>query len=105
MGSGKTTFIKAICRYLGASDVVTSPSFALINEYRTNNGEILYHFDLYRIETIEELYDLGYEEYFFSDSYTFIEWPEKAESLLPNSTVKVYIEETSNTTRLVHITL
>ncbi|HJZ39012.1 MAG TPA: tRNA (adenosine(37)-N6)-threonylcarbamoyltransferase complex ATPase subunit type 1 TsaE [Bacteroidales bacterium] len=103
MGSGKTTFIKAICRQLGATDVVTSPTFALINEYRTGNGENLFHFDLYRINAVEELYDLGYEEYFFSDSIIFIEWPEKAEALLPDGIIKVYMEESGTSGRLVHI--
>ncbi|MBN2480125.1 MAG: tRNA (adenosine(37)-N6)-threonylcarbamoyltransferase complex ATPase subunit type 1 TsaE, partial [Bacteroidales bacterium] len=83
MGSGKTTFIKAICHALGAVDVVTSPSFALINEYRSKDESMFYHIDLYRIESVEELYDIGYEEYFYSDAYCFIEWPEKAETLLP----------------------
>jgi tRNA threonylcarbamoyladenosine biosynthesis protein TsaE len=105
MGSGKTTFIKAICQQLGALDVVTSPTFALVNEYHTITGEILYHFDLYRINTIEELYDLGYEEYFYGDSYIFIEWPEKAELLLPDSIVKVVIEESGITKRKVHVAI
>jgi len=105
MGSGKTTFIKAICKKLGATDEVTSPTFALVNEYRTKDGEVIYHFDLYRINAIDELYDLGYEEYFFGDSGVFIEWAEKAESLLPGDCVKVTMEETSATSRLVHIAL
>jgi len=105
MGSGKTTFIKAICKKLGATDVVTSPTFALVNEYRTKDGEVIYHFDLYRINGIDELYDLGYEEYFFGDSGVFIEWAEKAESLLPGDCVKVTMEETSAASRLVHIAL
>ena len=105
MGSGKTTFIKAVCRKLGATDAVTSPTFALVNEYRTSEGEVIYHFDLYRINTIDELYDLGYEEYFFGDAGVFIEWAEKAESLLPGDCIKVTMEETSETSRLVHIAL
>jgi tRNA threonylcarbamoyladenosine biosynthesis protein TsaE len=103
MGSGKTTLIKAICKRLGAIDTVTSPTFSLVNEYRTTDGESLYHFDLYRINAVEELFDLGYEEYFFGDSYLFIEWAEKAESLIPDSCLKVIIEETVSTSRLVHI--
>jgi len=105
MGSGKTTFIKAVCKKLGATDVVTSPTFALVNEYRTSDGEVIYHFDLYRIQSTDELYDLGYEEYFFGDSGVFIEWAEKAESLLPGDCVKVTMEETGTASRLVHIAL
>jgi len=105
LGSGKTTFIQAICKELGACDVVTSPSFSLVNEYRTISGEIIYHFDLYRINTIDELYDLGYEEYFYSESYVFIEWPEKAEQLLPDSVLRVYLEEIDKTSRKVHVSI
>lgn len=105
MGSGKTTLIKAICKELGATDLVTSPTFSLVNEYRTNEGEVLYHFDLYRITTIEELYDLGYEEYFFGNQYVFIEWAEMAEDLLPAATVKITLEETTHDKRLIRIAL
>jgi tRNA threonylcarbamoyladenosine biosynthesis protein TsaE len=105
MGSGKTTFIKAICKELGATDVVTSPTFALVNEYRTANGKILYHFDLYRINSIDELYDLGYEEYFFGNHYVFIEWPEKAETLLPDSIIRITLEEISPDKRIIRIAL
>jgi tRNA threonylcarbamoyladenosine biosynthesis protein TsaE len=105
MGSGKTTLIKAICKELGATDVVNSPTFALINEYRTIHGEILYHLDLYRINSIEELFDLGYEEYFYSNHFIFIEWPEKAEALLPDFTIKVTLEETGVSSRLVSIVI
>jgi tRNA threonylcarbamoyladenosine biosynthesis protein TsaE len=103
MGSGKTTLIKAICKQLGALDTVTSPSFSLVNEYRTTSGLSLYHFDLYRIHSVEELFDMGYEEYFFGDSYLFIEWAEKAESLIPDTCMRVYMEETGPTSRLVKI--
>ncbi|MBN1157748.1 MAG: tRNA (adenosine(37)-N6)-threonylcarbamoyltransferase complex ATPase subunit type 1 TsaE [Bacteroidales bacterium] len=103
MGSGKTTFIKAVCHMLGAIDVVTSPSFALINEYRSKDETMFYHIDLYRIESVEELYDLGYEEYFYSDAYCFIEWPEKAEDLLPSDTVSVHMEDQGKDQRLVHV--
>jgi tRNA threonylcarbamoyladenosine biosynthesis protein TsaE len=105
MGSGKTTLIKAICKKLGAVDTVTSPTFSLVNEYRTPAGESLYHFDLYRINSVIELFDLGYEEYFFGDSYLFVEWAEKAESLMPEGCVKVYLEEKGSTARQVHIAL
>ena len=101
MGSGKTTFITSICHELGATDVISSPSFALINEYQTNSGEIIYHFDLYRIKTIEELYDIGYEDYFYSDSMLFIEWPELAEEILPDNMCKVQVEEIENSARRV----
>lgn len=83
MGAGKTTLIQAVCRQLGVSEIVNSPTFALINEYFTDLGASVYHFDLYRINDISELYDMGYEDYFFSDAYCFIEWPEKAADLLP----------------------
>jgi tRNA threonylcarbamoyladenosine biosynthesis protein TsaE len=105
MGSGKTTLIKAICKELGASGLVTSPTFALVNEYSLSNGELLYHFDLYRINSVEELYDLGYEEYFYGNDYVFIEWAEKAETLLPDSTIKVMLEETGPHKRLIRIAL
>jgi tRNA threonylcarbamoyladenosine biosynthesis protein TsaE len=105
MGSGKTTLIKAICKELGATGLVTSPTFALVNEYSLSNGELLYHFDLYRINSVEELYDLGYEEYFYGNDYVFIEWAEKAETLLPDSTIKVTLEETGPDKRLIRIAL
>lgn len=105
MGSGKTTFIKVVCKLLGAADSVTSPTFSLVNEYITVSGESLYHFDLYRINTMEELFDLGYEEYFFGDSYVFVEWAEKAESLLPDLFVQVYLDETGPGSRQARIDL
>ncbi|MFO7658095.1 MAG: tRNA (adenosine(37)-N6)-threonylcarbamoyltransferase complex ATPase subunit type 1 TsaE [Bacteroidales bacterium] len=101
MGSGKTTFITEICNQLGAGDIVNSPSFALINEYSTNTGDTIYHFDLYRIKSIEELYDIGYEDYFYSDAILFIEWPDIAEELLPEDTCNVTIEETTDNARKV----
>ena len=103
LGSGKTTFIKALCHALGATDAVTSPSFSLINEYRSGCDEMLFHFDLYRIKSVEEVYDLGYEEYMYSNHYCFIEWPEKAEMLLPADTVKVHMEDAGEQKRLVHV--
>ena len=83
MGAGKTTLIQAVCRQLGVHDIVNSPTFALINEYFTDTGASIYHFDLYRIDNISEMYDMGYEDYFYSDAYCFIEWPEKAADLMP----------------------
>lgn len=100
MGAGKTTFIKALCQELGVEDVVTSPTFAVINEYRSDiAGELIYHFDFYRIKKLEEVYDMGYEDYFYSGALCFIEWPELVEELLPGNTVKVTIEEQEDGSR------
>ena len=100
MGAGKTTFIKALCQELGVEDVVTSPTFAVINEYRSDiAGELIYHFDFYRIKKLEEVYDMGYEEYFYSGALCFIEWPELVEELLPGNTIKVTIEELEDGSR------
>lgn len=99
MGAGKTTFIKAICRELGVRDEALSPTFAIINEYHTLHGEPLYHFDFYRINRLEEVYDIGYEEYLFSGHYCFLEWPELMEELLPEEAVKVQI--TGETDRMI----
>ncbi|MDR2065695.1 MAG: tRNA (adenosine(37)-N6)-threonylcarbamoyltransferase complex ATPase subunit type 1 TsaE [Prevotellaceae bacterium] len=103
MGAGKTTIIKEICRQLNVSDTVNSPTFALVNEYRRADGKPVFHFDFYRINKIDEAYDLGYEEYFYGNSLCLIEWPEKIEQLLPDDAVKVKIEETENGKRLVKI--
>ncbi|MCQ2073809.1 MAG: tRNA (adenosine(37)-N6)-threonylcarbamoyltransferase complex ATPase subunit type 1 TsaE [Bacteroidaceae bacterium] len=93
MGAGKTTFIKALCRILGVEDEVNSPTFAIVNEYRSaTTAELIYHFDFYRIKKIEEVYDMGYEDYFYSGAICLIEWPELAESVLPEDTVRVRIE-------------
>jgi tRNA threonylcarbamoyladenosine biosynthesis protein TsaE len=100
MGAGKTTFIKALCRELGSHDNITSPTFALINEYSADNGSVIYHFDFYRIKKLEEAYDLGYEDYIYSGNYCFIEWPEMIQSLLPTGIVQVKITETENGSRL-----
>ncbi|MGL4411636.1 MAG: tRNA (adenosine(37)-N6)-threonylcarbamoyltransferase complex ATPase subunit type 1 TsaE [Bacteroidales bacterium] len=102
MGAGKTTFIKAICEVLGVEDVINSPTFAIVNEYRSStNGELIYHFDFYRINKIEEAYDFGYEDYFFSGSLCLIEWPEKVDELLPGDCVAVTIKENEDGTRTV----
>jgi len=93
MGAGKTSFIKAICEELGVEDVINSPTFAIVNEYVLPGGGSVYHFDFYRINKMEEAYDMGYEEYFYSGEYCFIEWPEMIESLLPEGCTKVYIDE------------
>lgn len=91
MGAGKTTFIQSLCKALGVPTEVTSPTFALVNEYFTQDGESIFHFDLYRIEDPQELFDLGYEEYFFSGDRCFIEWPEKAGHLIPDGALHVDI--------------
>ena len=104
MGAGKTTFIKAVCEELGVEDVITSPTFAIVNEYRSDaSGELIYHFDFYRVKKIEEVYDMGFEDYFYSGALCFIEWPELCEEVLPEDTVKVTIEESSDGTRVVAI--
>lgn len=99
MGAGKTTFIKELCEILGSTDVVTSPTFSLINEYHTKNDFKIFHFDFYRIEDIEEVYNIGYEDYFYSNEYVFVEWPELVENLLPDSMLKVRIEVLQDGTR------
>ena len=91
MGAGKTTFIKAICQELGVKETVASPTFAIVNEYRDGKGQSIYHFDFYRINRLEEVFDFGYEDYFYSGNTCFIEWPELVESILPENTVKVAI--------------
>ena len=124
MGAGKTTFIKAVCEELGVADVITSPTFAIVNEYsiehspltidhsddalpRVNaqcsmlNGQKVYHFDFYRIKRIEEVYDMGYEDYFYSGCLCFIEWPELIEELLPDDAVRVTIAEQPDGQRLL----
>ncbi|MDR2954530.1 MAG: tRNA (adenosine(37)-N6)-threonylcarbamoyltransferase complex ATPase subunit type 1 TsaE [Prevotella sp.] len=103
MGAGKTTFIKAVCRNLGVADAINSPTFAIVNEYRSDSGELIYHFDFYRINKIEEVYDFGYEDYFYSGSLCFIEWPEKIEGLLPHDTVYVDITVNDNGSRDINL--
>ena len=101
MGAGKTTFVKAICEELGVEDVITSPTFAIINEYTTGKGDSLFHFDFYRIKKLEEVYDMGYEDYFYSGALCFIEWPELIEDILPDDAVHVSITEQEDGSRLV----
>ena len=102
MGAGKTTFIKAICEELGVDDVITSPTFAIVNEYQSaTTGDSIYHFDFYRIKKLEEVYDMGYEDYFYSGSLCFLEGPELIDDLLPEDATKVTIEATDDGGRVV----
>ena len=119
MGAGKTTFVKAICEELGVDDVITSPTFAIVNEYGTPSnspclggdqksslsredlGGSIYHFDFYRIKRLEEVYDMGFEDYFYSGALCFIEWPELIEDILPDDAVRVTIQEQADGSRQV----
>jgi len=103
MGAGKTTIIKAVCEVLGAVDIISSPTFTLVNEYMTSGGETLYHIDFYRIKKQEEVYDFGIEEYLTGDSYCFMEWPELIEEILPPETVIVRISVNENEQRTLSI--
>jgi len=99
MGVGKTTFIKELCKILFSEDEVTSPTFSLINEYHTKMGDKIYHFDFYRINDIEEVYNIGYEDYFYSNNYCFVEWPELIEELIPDTMLKVSINMLTDDSR------
>ena len=103
MGAGKTTFIKAICEELGVTDVINSPTFAIVNEYRTSNGHTIFHFDCYRIAQLKEALDMGCEDYFESGELCFIEWPENIEQLLPDSCVPVHITVNDDESRTITI--
>ena len=103
MGSGKTTFIKALCEELGVDEGITSPTFAIVNEYHSTTVGPIYHFDFYRIKKLEEVYDMGYEDYFYSGRLCLIEWPELIEELLPDDAVRVYIEELDDGKRELRI--
>ena len=103
MGAGKTTLIREIAARLGSDDVVTSPTFAIINQYAAAEGRTLYHFDFYRIDRLEEAYDYGYEEYFDSGDLCLVEWPEKIEPLLPENTMNVRITALSEQERRIEI--
>ena len=104
MGAGKTTFIKAICEELGVSDVINSPTFAIVNEYRSDTtAELIYHFDFYRINNVSEAIQIGAEDYFYSGALCFIEWPEKIAELLPVDTVFLSIEEQADGSRIVWV--
>jgi tRNA threonylcarbamoyladenosine biosynthesis protein TsaE len=102
MGAGKTTFIKAVCEELGVDDVITSPTFAIVNDYTSSKDDShIFHFDFYRIKKLEEVYDMGYEDYFYSGSPCFIEWPELIEDILPGDAVKVTITQLDDGNRVV----
>ncbi len=102
MGAGKTTFIKAVCEELGVDDVITSPTFAIVNDYTSSKDDShIFHFDFYRIKKLEEVYDMGYEDYFYSGSLCFIEWPELIDDILPGDAVKVTITQNEDGGRVV----
>lgn len=101
MGAGKTTFIKAVCEELGVTDVINSPTFAIVNEYVDGRGEPIYHFDFYRIKREQEALDIGFEDYVYSGNVCFMEWPEMIENILPDDTTKVTIEEDTNGSRRI----
>jgi tRNA threonylcarbamoyladenosine biosynthesis protein TsaE len=103
MGAGKTTFIKVLCKALGVNDVVSSPTYSIVNEY-VGKSEPVYHFDFYRIKNIQEAYDLGYEEYFYSNGICLIEWPERIEELLPDHYIQVDISIVSEQGRIFECT-
>lgn len=103
MGAGKTTLIKELCIELGIEDVASSPTFSLVNEYHTNNTEIVYHFDFYRIEDENEAYDIGIEDYFYSDAWCFIEWPQNIQNLLPLESTEIHISVLENGQRNIQL--
>lgn len=101
MGTGKTTFIKAICEELGVEDAINSPTFAIVNEYEAASGDPIYHFDFYRIKRLSEAYDIGVDDYFYSGNLCFIEWPELIEEILPEESLIIHIEEQEDGSRIV----
>lgn len=101
LGAGKTTLIKNICNFLGVKEAVSSPTFSLVNEYLTEENQVIYHFDFYRLESEEEAYDIGFEDYLSSENRCFIEWPEKIESLLPERRVEIEILEQGTKRKLI----
>jgi tRNA threonylcarbamoyladenosine biosynthesis protein TsaE len=103
MGVGKTTFIKSLCRRLGVSGNVTSPSFSLVNEYEGRDGETIFHFDFYRLKNVTEVFDMGYEDYFFSNNYCLIEWPGKVAEVLPDECMEVHIFENEDGSRTLKV--
>ena len=105
MGTGKTTFIKSLCEELGVEDTINSPTFAIVNEYENRDANTIFHFDFYRIKSIAEVYNMGYEEYFYSSAYCFIEWPELIEELLPEEHIRVDITEGDDGARTIKVTI
>jgi tRNA threonylcarbamoyladenosine biosynthesis protein TsaE len=103
MGVGKTTLIKEVCKLLGTDDVTSSPTFSLVNEYHTHDGEIVYHFDFYRIEKEEEAYDIGIEDYFYSDAWCLIEWPKNIQNLLPLNSTEVHLTQLADGQRNIQL--
>ncbi|HEU5290113.1 MAG TPA: tRNA (adenosine(37)-N6)-threonylcarbamoyltransferase complex ATPase subunit type 1 TsaE [Cyclobacteriaceae bacterium] len=101
MGSGKTTFVKAICKFLGVEETMSSPTFSIVNEYQTKGGDTIFHFDFYRIKNEAEAYDIGVEEYFDSGHYCFVEWPEKIPTLLPTRYAEVFMKIDDNAHRTI----
>ncbi len=105
MGAGKTTFITALCRCLDTIDLVSSPTFSIINEYSTQKGEAIYHFDFYRIKTTVELLDIGFHDYCTDDAYCFIEWPDRAADLIPEDFLKIRLNVKEDDARVLTFTL
>lgn len=103
MGAGKTTFVKAVCRELGVEDVVTSPTFALVNEYTAGDGSPVFHFDFYRVKSLDEVYDMGFEDYLYGGALCLVEWPELVEGLLPRDAVAVTIRVNADGSRSVAV--
>ncbi len=103
MGAGKTTLIKKMCEALGVNDATSSPTFSLVNEYKTTSGDTVFHFDFYRIKSNVEALEMGYEEYLYSGRYCFIEWPEKLENLLPQECSKVSLKVLANNEREIQL--
>jgi len=103
MGVGKTTFIKVLCAQLDVVDVVRSPTFSIVNEYKTREGRTIYHFDFYRLQQESEAFDMGYEEYFYTDNFCFIEWPEKINSLIPKDVLQINMHQ-NGVQRIIEIT-
>jgi tRNA threonylcarbamoyladenosine biosynthesis protein TsaE len=103
MGNGKTTLIKQLCKKLGVSESTSSPTFSIVNEYKTDKNNTIYHFDFYRIKNESEVLDFGYEEYLYSGNYCFIEWPEKIPNMLPDDVVKVTINKDENNFRIIEV--
>jgi len=101
MGVGKTTFVKAVCEELGVEDTINSPTFAIVNEYHTPKDKVVYHFDFYRINDVQEAYDFGYEDYFYSQAMCFIEWPERIESILPSDVINLNFTEEADGSRTI----